>query len=111
MGARERAEGEVPGVLVEENEERSKRRDFQDNSGRHSCTGGRGESNAAGATCRLRVTKVILGKYDNTPLAYTPGLELHHPIMSKIGGHGGQLESERESGQSKLLASLSANNT
>ena len=72
---------------------------------------GGGKSNAAGATCRLRVTKVILGKYDNTPLAYTPGLELHHPIMSKIGGHGGQLESERESGQSKLLASLSANNT
>ena len=63
--------------------------------------GGRGESNAGGATCRLIVTNLTLRKYNNTPLAYTLGLELHHPIMSKIGGHGGQLESERESGKSK----------
>ena len=72
--------------------------------------GGRGESNAGGATCRLIVTNLTLRKYNNTPLAYTLGLELHHPIMSKIGGHGGQLESERDRGQRKLLASLSANN-
>ena len=26
----------------------------------------------------------------NAPLAYNLGLELHHPIMRKIGDHGGQ---------------------
>ena len=28
----------------------------------------------------------------NDPLAYAPGLEIHHPTMSMLGGHGGQLE-------------------
>ena len=32
----------------------------------------------------------------NDPLAYVPGLEHPHPNMSKIGGHGGKLERERE---------------
>ena len=30
------------------------------------------------------------------PLAYDPGLELHHPTMSKFWGHGGRLEREIE---------------
>ena len=30
------------------------------------------------------------------PLPFAPGLELHHPIMSMIGGHVGRLESERD---------------
>ena len=33
-----------------------------------------------------------LGTEHNAPLTYAPGLELHHPIMSMLGGHGGQLE-------------------
>ena len=41
------------------------------------------------------VTNLILGTEPNYPLAYDPGLELHHPIMSMIGGHGGRLERER----------------
>ena len=30
------------------------------------------------------------------PLASDPGLKIHHPIMSMIGGHGGWLERETE---------------
>ena len=41
------------------------------------------------------VANVILGTEPNAPLAYTPGLELHHPIMSILGCHGGRLERER----------------
>ena len=37
------------------------------------------------------VANIILGTDPNNPLAYAPGLELHHPIMSMIGGHGGRL--------------------
>ena len=43
------------------------------------------------------VANVILGMEPNSPLAYAPLLELHHPIMSMLGGHGGRLERERES--------------
>ena len=32
----------------------------------------------------------------NARLVYDPGLELHHPNMSMLGGHRGWLESERE---------------
>ena len=38
------------------------------------------------------VANVILGTESNDPLAYDPGLELHHLIMSVLGGSGGQLE-------------------
>ena len=31
-----------------------------------------------------------LGTEYNAPLAYAPGLELQHPIMSNIGEHGGE---------------------
>ena len=37
------------------------------------------------------VANVILGTEPNAPLAYAKGLELHHPIMSMIEGHIGQL--------------------
>ena len=36
------------------------------------------------------VVTINLQTYHNYPLAYDPVLELHHPIMSKIGEHGGQ---------------------
>ena len=42
------------------------------------------------------VVNVILGTEHNVPLASTPGLELYHPIMSMLGGHGGQLERYRD---------------
>ena len=35
---------------------------------------------------------LILGSDHNAPLAYAPVLELHHPIMSMIWGHGGRLD-------------------
>ena len=38
------------------------------------------------------VEKFILGTEPNDTLSYALGLELHHPIMSMLGGHGGQLE-------------------
>ena len=31
---------------------------------------------------------LILGMVPNVPLAYTPGLELHHQIISTLGGYG-----------------------
>ena len=37
---------------------------------------------------------VILGMEPNAPLAYAPGLEMHHPIMSILGGGRCQLERE-----------------
>ena len=45
----------------------------------------------------------------NTPLAYALVLEIHHPIMSTLGGHGGRLEIVRdrekdEAGQATLQA-------
>ena len=42
------------------------------------------------------VANVILRMEPNHPLAYTPGLELHHPIMSTLRDPGGRLERERE---------------
>ena len=36
------------------------------------------------------VVTTTLGTEPNDPLVYAPGLELHHPIMSKLGEHGGQ---------------------
>ena len=36
------------------------------------------------------MVNITLGKEPNDPLAYDPGLELHHPIMSNIGEHEGQ---------------------
>ena len=42
------------------------------------------------------VSNITLGTEPNDPRAYAPVLELHHPIMSTIGVHGGQLERERE---------------
>ena len=36
------------------------------------------------------VVNINLGTDPNAPLAYAPVLELHHPIMSKFGGHRGQ---------------------
>ena len=53
--------------------------------------GGRREINAAGPSDGSRVTNITLGMDPNAPLAYAPGLELHHPIMSNLGGHRGQL--------------------
>ena len=41
------------------------------------------------------VANGILGTEPNDTLAYDPGLELHHPIMSMIGGHRGRLDRER----------------
>ena len=38
------------------------------------------------------IANIILGMETNAPLASAPGLELHHPITSMLGGHGGQLE-------------------
>ena len=38
------------------------------------------------------MTHVNLVKEPNAPLAYAPGLKLHHPIMSKLGEPMGQLE-------------------
>ena len=42
--------------------------------------------------CEDNVANVILRTETNTPLAYAPLLEIHHPIMSNLGGHGGRLE-------------------
>ena len=37
---------------------------------------------------------IIIGPEPNAPLASDPGTEHHLPIISKIGGHWGQLEIE-----------------
>ena len=42
------------------------------------------------------VANIILGTEYNDPLAYAPELEPHHPIVSILGGHRGQLEVERD---------------
>ena len=46
--------------------------------------------------CEYTVANVILETDPNSLYAYEPVLELHHPIMSMIGGRGGWLERERE---------------
>ena len=38
-----------------------------------------------------KVSQVALGTDTNAPLAYAPGLEHHHLIMSTIGYPGGRL--------------------
>ena len=42
------------------------------------------------------VANVTLGTEPNSHLASAPGLELHHLIMSIIGGHGGRLDIYRD---------------
>ena len=42
------------------------------------------------------ISHIILGEEPNALLAYAPGLEHHHPIMSTIGVHRGRLERERD---------------
>ena len=41
------------------------------------------------------VANVILGMEHNAPLAYTPLLELHHPIICTLGGNRGRLDRDR----------------
>ena len=54
--------------------------------------GGRGDSNAVGTTYGFRVKNATLITEPNSLLAYAPGLELRHPIMSKLGWPRGRLE-------------------
>ena len=56
---------------------------------RQRCVGGRGDSNLVVTIDRFIVTNLSLGTEPNDPLAYVLGLELHHLIMTKLGGHGG----------------------
>ena len=42
------------------------------------------------------MVNITLRTEPNSPLAYAPVLELHRPIMSTLGAHGGQLERERD---------------
>ena len=41
------------------------------------------------------IANIILGTEPNTPIAYDPGLEHHHLIMSMLGDPRGRLERER----------------
>ena len=41
------------------------------------------------------VSYIILGTEHNAPLAFAPGLELHHSIISMLGEHRDRLEIER----------------
>ena len=41
------------------------------------------------------VANLILGTEPNAPIASASVLELHHLIMSKLGGHRGRLERDR----------------
>ena len=56
--------------------------------------GDRKDGNIDGRLIRWEYTaaNVILGMEPNDPLAYAPGLEFHHQIMSMLGGNGGWLE-------------------
>ena len=42
------------------------------------------------------VENLILREEPNAPLESALGLELHHPIMSMLGGNGVQIKRERE---------------
>ena len=53
---------------------------------------GRGGINAAVTTYMSRVANIILGTDPNAPLSYAMVLELHHPIMSMVGGNRVRLE-------------------
>ena len=50
------------------------------------------ESNVKGNIYRFIVTNVNLVTEHNTPLAYAPGVELHHLIVCNLGGDAGRLE-------------------
>ena len=41
------------------------------------------------------VASIMLGAGPNAPLASAPGLELHHPIVSMLGGSRDRLERDR----------------
>ena len=61
--------------------------------------GGRGDRGGVDRDGRLiivdhSVANVILVTEPNDLLAYDPGLELHHPIMTTLGGNEGRLERE-----------------
>ena len=53
--------------------------------------GGRVKSNTAGTTYGFILTNLTIGTEPNSPLSYALGLELHHPIMIKLGDPGGWL--------------------
>ena len=42
------------------------------------------------------ISNLIFGAEPNTHIAYAPGLEPHHQIMSMLEGEGGRFERERE---------------
>ena len=45
---------------------------------------------------RYTVAVITIVTEPNAPLTYAPGSEHHHLIMSKLGGHGGRLERDRD---------------
>ena len=45
-------------------------------------------------TWEYTVANLILGTENNYPLAYSTGLELYHPIITMLRGHGGRLEKD-----------------
>ena len=51
-----------------------------------------GESNEAETVDRSRVVNLILGTETNANISSAPVLELHHPIMSILGGQGCRLD-------------------
>ena len=53
--------------------------------------GGRRDSYKVGNTDGFIVTDTTLGTEPNDSLAYAPGLEIQHPIMSKLGDPGCRL--------------------
>ena len=52
------------------------------------------------------VAKITLGWETIDHLAYATGLEPHHPIMSTLGAHGGDLERDTESNYPCLISIL-----
>ena len=52
---------------------------------------GRGENREILSRWEDNEAKLTLGMDPNDPLAYAPGLEHHHPIMSMLGEPGGRL--------------------
>ena len=52
------------------------------------------------------MANVILGTEPNDPLTYAPGSELHHPIVSMLGGNRRRLEIDRYFSVLKLLSVL-----
>ena len=99
MSVQARSMVEVPGVLIEGNQEGSRRREFevggQGGGGGPSCVGGREKNNTAETIDGFRLTIVTLGTEPNAPISSDPVLEIHHPIMSKLGGNRGRLNRKR----------------